>query len=403
MNRPGRTASTVPAWRWLFPLAALHAALLVPLSLLSLYHLQEVPLLASPAAHGRELLFGFALAVIAGYLLGPLPPRRLRLLVGLWLLARLGGLVWPGALPVILADAGFVLFVAWHLVPRFIAAKKWRNRVLSPLLGLLCLLALVTLVWRHLGAMPTTALVMHQGVLWLVLLMVFMGGRVLAPAVNGHLMANRRQAGAGVQPRLEAALIVLLGVTPLLMLWPPLRPLAAGLVLAAGLLVLWRLWRWRPWACRGRPDLLGLMVGYAWLGVGLLLLARAWWQQPHASATLHAFTIGALGTLASGIMLRQVILRAKARPEAETLLLPLALLFSLAALLRLLALDAGQHWLALLWSSAALWSLAWGLAAWRLLHWCRRTLHRSNARARADSEGRRGQAEEEVLRQGWRR
>ncbi|QJQ97551.1 NnrS family protein [Halomonas sp. PGE1] len=375
-SRTGGTASNVPAWRWLFPLAALHAALLVPLSLLSLYHLQEVPLLASPAAHGRELLFGFALTVIAGYLLGPLPPRRLQALVALWLLARLGGLVWPGALPVILADAGFVLLVAWHLVPRFLAAKKWRNRVLSPLLGLLCLLALVTLVWRHLGVMPTTALVMHQGVLWLALLMVFMGGRVLAPAVNGYLMASRRQAGAGVQPRTEAGLIVLLGVTPLLMLWPPLRPLAAVLVLAAGGLVLWRLWRWRPWACRGRPDLLGLMMGYAWLGVGLLLLARAWWQQPHASATLHAFTIGALGTLASGIMLRQAILRAKARPEAEPLLLPLALLFSLAAVLRLLALDAGEGWLLLLWGSALAWSLAWGLAAWRLLHWCRRTVRR---------------------------
>ncbi|WP_373182124.1 NnrS family protein [Halomonas campaniensis] len=398
--RPASAALSTPAWRWLFPLAALHAALLVPLSLLSLYHPGGVALLASPAAHGRELMFGFALAVIAGYLLGPLPPRRLQALVALWLLARLGGLVWPGAVPVTLADAGFALLVAWHLVPRFLAAKKWRNRVLSPLLGLLCLLAVVTLTWRHLGPMPTTAPLMHQSVLWLVLLMVFMGGRVLAPAVNGHLMASRRQAGAGVQPHLEAALILLLGVTPLLMLWPPLRPLAAVPAMAAGLLVLLRLWRWRPWACRRRPDLLGLMLGYAWLGIGLLLLARAWWQQPHASATLHAFTIGALGTLASGIMLRQAILRAKARPEAEPLLLPLALLFCLAAVLRLLALEAGQHWLALLWGSALAWSLAWGLAAMRLLHWSRRMVNRGTARAMADSEGRRGQAEEEVLRQG---
>ncbi|MDR5892907.1 NnrS family protein [Halomonas mongoliensis] len=369
-------AATVPAWHLFFPLAALHGALLVPLSLLSLYHPAGVALLASPAAHGRELLFGFALAVIAGYLLGPLNQRWLWLLGGLWLAARLGGLLWPVALPVILADGAFVLLLGWRLVPRFIAAKRWRNRVLSPLLGLLCLLALVTLVWRYLGRMPTTALVMHQGVLWLVLLMTFMGGRVLAPAVNGYLMASRRQAGAGVQPSIEAALIVLLGTTPLLMLWPPLRPLAASLVLAAGLLVLLRLWRWRPWACRQRPDLLGLMLGYAWLGVGLLLLARAWWQQPHASATLHAFTIGALGALASGIMLRQAILRAKGRPEAEPLLLPLALLFSLAAVLRLLALDAGEGWLPLLWGSALAWSLAWLLAAWRLLHWRRRTVRR---------------------------
>src|SRR5690554_7391117 len=68
-------AATVPAWHLFFPLAALQGALLVPLSLLSLYHPAGVALLASPAAHGRELLFGFALAVIAGYLLGPLNQR----------------------------------------------------------------------------------------------------------------------------------------------------------------------------------------------------------------------------------------------------------------------------------------------------------------------------------------
>ena len=70
-------------------------SLLVPLSLLSLYHPGGVALLSSPAAHGRELLFGFALAVIAGYLLGPLPRRWLHLLVGLWLAARRGGCCGP--------------------------------------------------------------------------------------------------------------------------------------------------------------------------------------------------------------------------------------------------------------------------------------------------------------------
>lgn len=376
-----QTTATTLAWRWLFPLAALHAALLVPLSLLALYHWDGIALLGSPAAHGRELLFGFALAVIAGYLLGPLSRRWLLSLVGLWLTARLGGLIWPGSVVITLADAGFALLVAWRLVPRFRAAKKWRNRMLSPLLGLICLLAVISLAWRYPGRMPAMSPLMHQGVLWLALLMTFMGGRVLAPAINGHLKARHRLAGAGVQPRIEAALIVLLGVTPLLMLWAPLRPLAALLVLLAGLLVLWRLWCWTPWLCRERPDLLGLLLGYAWLGIGLLLLARGWWLQIHIGATLHAFTIGALGTLASGIMLRQAILRAKARPQAEWVLLPLALLFSAAAVLRLYALQAGTHWLTLLWASALLWSLAWLLAAWRLIYWSRRTVRRDGARA----------------------
>lgn len=200
---------------------------------------------------------------------------------------------------------------------------------------------------------------------------------MLAPAINGHLMASRRQAGAGVQPRLEAALIVLLGVTPLLAPWSATASLAAPLTATAGLLVLWRLWRWRPWACRQRPDLLGLLLGYAWLGFGLLLAARVLWLGQPLGGVLHAFTVGALGTLASGIMLRQAILRAKGRPEREPLLLPLALLFTVAAVLRLVAFPAGAAWLPLLWASALAWSLAWLLTAWRLLGWSRRVPSRT--------------------------
>lgn len=361
-----------PAWRVFFPLAALHAAVMVPLSLLAFYHGAPLGLIDSPAAHGRELLFGFALAVIAGYLLGPLPPRRLWGLVALWLVARGGGLVWPEALPVLLADGLFAVLLAWRLVPRFLAAKKWRNRVLSPLLGLLCLIAVASLVGRLVwqGALPPA--LMHHAVLWLVLLMAFMGGRVLAPAINGHLMASRRQAGAGVQPRLEAALIVLLAAAPLLAPWPATAGLAATSMAAAGLLVLWRLWRWRPWACRRRPDLLGLLLGYAWLGAGLLLAARALWLGQPLNAVLHAFTVGALGTLATGIMLRQAILRAKGRPEREPILPLLALLFGVAAVLRLLAFPVGGAWLSLLWASALAWSVAWLLTAWRLVVWSRR-------------------------------
>ncbi|MBA2781063.1 NnrS family protein [Billgrantia kenyensis] len=357
------------AWRWLFPLAALHAALMVPLSLLALYHQWTPVVLATPAAHAREMLFGFALAVIAGYLLGPVPRRHLIVLVALWLTGRLGVLEWPGAIVASLADGAFALWVAGRLVPRFIAAKKWRNRLLSPLLGMICLLAVVTLTWRYLDGMPTTAPLMHQSVLWLVLLMTFMGGRVIAPAVNGYRMRQFHQAGAGVQPRLEGALIVLLGLAPFVMLLDLLRPLAALLVLAAGGLVLYRIWCWGPLQCRERPDLQVLMLGYGWLAIGLFLLARSWWAPQHASTALHAFTVGALGTLASGIMLRHVITRAKQRPEREWSLPLLAGLFGLSAVLRLWAIEAGSAWLLLLWGSTLAWSLGWLLVAWRLGAW----------------------------------
>lgn len=355
-----------PAWALFFPLAALHAALAVPLSLAAMFG--GLPALATPAAHGRELLFGFALAVMAGYLLGPLPPRRLALLAGLWLVGRLGGLAGYPAWPLLLADATFALLLAVRLVPRFLAAKKWRNRLLSPLLGLLCLLAVASLAVR-LAFPGLLSPLLHQGVLWLLLLMAFMGGRVIAPAVNGHLMARDRVAGAGVQPRLEAALIGLLGAAGLLAIWPLLWPLAGALLALAGALILVRLWRWSPWRLRDRPDLLGLLLGYAWLGAGALLVAGDLLAGGSPAGGLHAITVGALGTLASGIMLRQAILRARGRPGEEWWLAPLAGLFTLAAGLRLALPLAG---LPVLWGAAGAWSLAWLLVAWRLVHWRRR-------------------------------
>lgn len=372
IDRRRTVVGSYPAWRWFFPLAALHAALVVPFSLLALYHRWDIlSPLRLPVAHARELLFGFALAVIAGYLLGPLPQRRLQWLVGLWLMGRLGMFDWPLAPLATLADGAFALWVGYLLVPRFFAAKKWRNRILSPLLGLICLLAVVTLMWRYLYGTPPRVMV-HQSVMWLALLMVFMGGRIIAPAVNGYLMSTFRQAGAGVRPRLEAALTTLLGLAPLLMPWTSLRLLAALLMLMAGLLVLWRIRGWRPWRCRARPDLLVLMIGYAWLGVGLLLQAYAGWASAYAGPALHAFTVGALGTLSATIMLRYVIMRAKQRPEGERALLPLAGLFAMATILRLWALEAGSAWLIMLWGSALLWSLAWLLVTWRLWHWLSR-------------------------------
>ncbi|SHM13999.1 NnrS family protein [Vreelandella subglaciescola] len=362
-NRHGR----MPAWQWFFPLAALHAALFVPLSLAAMYG--AVPWatsLATPAGHARELLFGFALAVMAGYLLGPLSRQRLIPLVALWGLGRLGLLGGGWLVVATLADALFAVGVAWWVVPRFFAAKKWRNHVLAPLISLICLLAVATLGERYVGGWPAFSL-LQQGVLLLVLLMTFMGGRLIAPAVNGYVKRQFHKSGAGVQPNLEAALIVLLGVLPAALWLPYGKVLAALMAAAAGALVMYRLWGFTPWQCRKRADLLALMAGYAWLGAGLWLYAWAALGGLSASTALHAFTIGALGTLSSTVMLRQAVSRAKARSERERAFIPLVLLFAAAAALRLVAWQVGG--MAALWGAALCWSAAWLVVAWRLVRW----------------------------------
>ena len=44
-----------------------------------------VPGLSTALHHGHEMLFGFALAVVAGFLLPRLPRGRLYVMAGLWL------------------------------------------------------------------------------------------------------------------------------------------------------------------------------------------------------------------------------------------------------------------------------------------------------------------------------
>ncbi|MDC6679465.1 NnrS family protein, partial [Leclercia adecarboxylata] len=103
---------------WFFPAAALYAAFLLPGSVLILLGLvPALPGLATPAGHAHEMLFGFALAVIAGYLLGPQPLRFTLTLLGCWALARLSFLLWPGSWLALASAATFAAGLAWKVLP----------------------------------------------------------------------------------------------------------------------------------------------------------------------------------------------------------------------------------------------------------------------------------------------
>ncbi|HTN33970.1 MAG TPA: NnrS family protein, partial [Marinobacter sp.] len=79
---------------WLFfPAASILAALAVPLSVYTVASGTGWPSGLLGAGHGHELIFGFALALIAGYTLGPQPRSILLPLFSLWLLARIAWLI----------------------------------------------------------------------------------------------------------------------------------------------------------------------------------------------------------------------------------------------------------------------------------------------------------------------
>lgn len=355
-------ARRITASRLFFPLAAAYALAILPASVLPMLGIAPAfPGLASPAAHAHEMLFGFALLVVAGHQLGPASSRRLALLLALWIAARLWFLFAPGSLAAAGANIAFALALGMHLVPRlFTSAKKLRNLALPLVLAALAASAAAA------DLAPRAA---QRGVLTVALaafslLMLFMGGRLLAPAAAGQFYRQGANLGARVQPRIEGAIIAALLAALVASALPvpgAIERTAAVALCAAGVLALIRLARWRLWAMRGRPDLLCIGVGYAWVALGLVAWGGARLAASHSIALLHAITVGGLGTLTFNVMALGAARVARADPAASGVPAWGTALIALSCFARIAADFAPGARSTLLALAAACWSAAFAL------------------------------------------
>jgi uncharacterized protein involved in response to NO len=358
---------------WLFfPAAALLAAAAVPLSVWAVLGGGGWPSGLLNTGHGHEMIFGFALALIAGYTLGRQSPERLYLLFALWLAARISWWFMPDTLLANALSPAFALALAAVVLPRFHAAKKWRNKMVGPLIGTVAIMAVAfglsrTAIWQSDLAELGPFRIMHAAIIGLLLLMTFMGGRILAPSVANTLDKKGVALNARLQPRMEGTLIILLAAALLFSLIPPLRHASGALLVAAALVTAIRLTRWKLWRCLERPDLMVFAVGYSWLVVGGLLSGIALLSGRSMSASLHMITIGALGTLAGSVMLKLAWQRACRQWPPAKRTVPLAIAIGAATLLRFAAGTEPFSHPQMLWCSAALWAGAWLLMALELL------------------------------------
>ncbi|NMT62140.1 NnrS family protein [Marinobacter orientalis] len=358
---------------WLFfPAAAIWAIMVVPLSIHAVLSGSGWPPGLLGPGHGHELIFGFALALIAGYTLGPQPWRVLAPLFLLWLVARLCWTLAPDSLISQLLSPAFALLLARYAVPRFRAAKKWRNRIAGPLILALCLLSVVFWIAAEAPAnlkllLPDTRRVMLAAIVGLLLLMTFMGGRIIAPAVAGTLEKRGIPLQARVQPRIEGSLLVILPAAVILAFMPVADPVTGFLLVLAAILILTRTARWKLWHCMKRPDLLVLALGYIWLAVGAGITGVRLLQAADPLPALHVITIGALGTLSISVMLRLAWQRARRAFPPAWQVLGTAGAIAMAVLARLHAGSIPFAHPAALWISALCWSMAYGLVAIQLV------------------------------------
>ena len=343
--------------------------------------------------HGHEMVFGFALAVAAGFLLtavknwtgvqtvhGP----ALTGLVLLWMAARVMPLLpFPGAASLLLfavADLGFGLLLMIAIAQPIVQVRQWKQ------LGLLSVIALlpVSNAVFFLGAtgiLPGGGLNgVLAGAYLMIVLVVLMAGRVLPIFVrNGVGAVAGVEAAVGVVSyrwveiaAMPSLLLVLLGAL--------FFAAAAWLPWVAAFATIVHAVRLYGWSVRGMwrlPLVWILPAAYAWLVIGLLLMALGDWVAGAGTVVLHALVYGGLGSMTIGMMSRVTIGHTGRMVNTEhSGLLPIYALLQLGAFIRVVLppLDAA-HYMTWVLGAQLLWILAFGLFVGRFapLWWRPRT------------------------------
>ena len=363
-----------PLWRLGFRpfylLAAIYSALSVSLWAAQYSGWLPSAYLQGPLWHGHEMLFGFTLAVVAGFLLTavrawtgqPTPVGGpLMALAALWVAGRI--LVFtPWTAAAAIVNAAFPLALATAIAIPLLRARNARNYFF---VGLLLLMS-VLVAALHLALLGKAVLPPRLGLVLgldvMLFIMAVMGGRVIPMFTNNGVPG----AGATRQPLLEK---VALGAVLALFLadllqWPP--PFVAAVALTAAVAHGARLAFWRGWRTLGTPLVWILHAAYAWMVVHLALRGVSALGLLADSVAIHALTVGAIGGLTLGMMTRTARGHTARPLVADRYETACYVLIMLAAVIRVFGGMAWPAWyMASVQLSAALWAVAYGLYAVR--------------------------------------
>lgn len=361
-------------FRPFYLLASVFAALTVPLWALQFSGILGQAYLAGPLWHAHEMVFGFTLAVIVGFLFTagrnwsgqPTPTGWvLALLAALWIAARVLVLT-PFAVAAAVANVAFPLAAALGLAIPFYRARNQRNYFF---VGLLLVLAVAAALIHlsQLGLVTAPAWLGIRAALDVVLfIVVVMGGRVIPMFTNNGVPGTQ----AVRQPLVEKAALGLV----LALLVADVAADMAGLhgwpmAVIAGLAAVAHAWRWmlwQPWKTWRVPLVWVLHLAYAWVPVHLLLRALGEQGLVPPSLASHALAVGAVGGLIVGMMTRTARGHTGRPLKADRFETACYVFIALAAVVRvgLPLMDPAQTVHAVL-VSACLWSAAFGLYAVR--------------------------------------
>ena len=313
--------------------------------------------------HAHEMIFGYAFAVIVGFLFTavrnwtgrPTPGGgALAAIAASWLAARV--LVFtPWTELAAVADAAFALAAAAGIAVPLIAARNRRNYFFIALLLFLGAVNLCFYLAKD-DVLDVPVGVGLQVALDLILfIMTVMAGRVIPMFTANAIPGADPRRNAWLDRAALAAVLLLVAADAV-----DAPEEATALVAAlAALLHGARFLLWRPWRTLSRPLVWILHAAYAWIVVYLALRSLGELGRIMPSLATHALTVGAIGGLTLGMMTRTSRGHTGRSLEAGHAELAAYLLVQLAAAVRVfLPMFAPALYLDALIVSGALWSLA---------------------------------------------
>lgn len=373
--RPTTPVFLIQGFRPFFLAAALWSAAALATWIVMLVTGTGLPSRFDPLSwHIHEMLFGFVMATVAGFLLTAIPNwtgrppvsgTPLALLAGLWLLGRIACLASALTSPwlAIAADLSFPAVLVGVVACEIIAGHNWRN---LPMIAPVSILGIANLL-MHLeanGVAVPSGLGWRLGLSATIVLISVVAGRIVPSFTRNWLMKRQDSSLPAAHGWVDRAALGTLHTG--LFAWvfyPAVRTLGVLLLLGAAL-NLWRLLRWRGAATVCEPLLLILHIGYAWvvLGAALLGLAVVDGDFPQ-SAAIHALTAGAIGTMTLAVMTRATRGHTGRVLSADPSTTIIYLVVNIAALIRVVAAFGGTQTMSLLVASAILWIAAFVLFA----------------------------------------
>lgn len=316
--------------------------------------------------HAHEMIFGFTIAIVAGFLLtavanwtGGAPARQLHLalLCLLWMIARIAvnfDMGLPSWLAILFTTA-FIPALAISLSIPLIRSWSKRNFVFLTLLGVLF------------GSDLYFLLTLSRTPLYVALMMILtmvslIGGRIIPSFTVAALRRKGIMAFQTDQPRTDfIALMTLIATTLSLIFAPNSLWLSASAGAAAAVHGI-RMRHYHTLPALRDPMLWILHVGYSWLVLGLFLLALTGIGVTTIASVIHALTAGCIGSMCLGMMCRVTLGHTGRQQHASRLTVIAFGLIQGAALLRvfgpMMLLDQMSTIIII---SATLWSAAFGL------------------------------------------